>query len=33
MDGESMSFMGALLVRSLGSVKPVSKTKGLRLSK
>ena len=27
-----MSFMGALLVRSLGSVKPVSKTKGLRLS-
>jgi hypothetical protein len=26
-----MSFMRALLVRSLGSVKSVSKTKGLRL--
>ena len=31
MDGEAMSFMRALLVRSLGSVKQVSKTKRLRL--
>ena len=28
MEGEAMSFMRALLVRLLGSVKPVSKTKG-----